>query len=220
AARYASLSVIPIPSVATLLGEHSCLCLSPLRHPPTPPLFPYTTLFRSQSCPGLLQQRLQRGVFLGERRDVHVPLQAHEHRRRHREQAPESLCRRQPASCGRRLPSGRTRRQSRPSNKAANCARDLRIPPSRARRQTNLLPSRRVCTSTSPVRSQTRTLILSARFDRNTNAAPLKGSKPNISCTAAARPSCPLRKSTGRVATYTRSCPPGAIIPQPGRRGS
>jgi hypothetical protein len=45
---------------------------------------------------------------------------------------PESLCRSDklyPASCGRRLPSGRTRRQSNPSNKAANIAGDIRITP-------------------------------------------------------------------------------------------
>jgi hypothetical protein len=35
------------------------------------------------------------------------------------------------------------------------------------------------------------------RFARNTKTAPQNGSSPNISCTASARPSMPLRKSTG-----------------------
>ena len=64
-----------------------------------------------------------------------------------------------------------------------------------------MAPSSRLCTSTNPVRSQIKILILSARLARNTNAAPLYGSRPCISCTAAASPSRPRRKSTGRVAT-------------------
>src|SRR5438874_2341000 len=38
----------------------------------------------------------------------------------------------------------------------------------------------RLCTNTSPVRSQTRIFTRSARFARNTKAAPLNGSSPNI----------------------------------------
>ena len=75
------------------------------------------------------------------------------------------------------------------------------ITPSRTCGQTNLLPSRRLWISTIPELSQTRILIRSARFDLNTKAAPQNGSSPVISCTAAARPSCPRRKSIGRVAT-------------------
>ena len=58
--------------------------------------------------------------------------------------------------------------------------------PSRTCGQTNLPPSSRLWINTIPVRSQTRTFSLSARFDRNTNTAPLNGSSPIISCTAAA----------------------------------
>jgi hypothetical protein len=52
-----------------------------------------------------------------------------------------------------------------------------------------------------PLPSHTRILSLSARFERNTKAAPLNGSSPIVSCTATAKPSWPRRKSTGRVAT-------------------
>ena len=69
---------------------------------------------------------------------------------------------RQAADAGRL--SGRTSRQSNPSNKAANIAGDIRITPSRSCGQTNLQPSSRLCTSTSPVRSQTKILIRSAPF--------------------------------------------------------
>ena len=53
---------------------------------------------------------------------------------------PESLCRTHPASCGRRTRSERIRRQSRPSNNAANRAGDMRMTPSRTCGQTNLRP--------------------------------------------------------------------------------
>ena len=49
-----------------------------------------------------------------------------------------------PAASGRRACSGRTNRQSSPSNKAASCAEDIRITPSRICGQTNLLPSSRL----------------------------------------------------------------------------
>jgi hypothetical protein len=42
-----------------------------------------------------------------------------------------------PAASGRRARSGRTSRQSTPSNSAANCALDMRITPSRTCGQTN-----------------------------------------------------------------------------------
>ncbi|MCG2643615.1 hypothetical protein L6639_30920, partial [Bradyrhizobium sp. WYCCWR 12678] len=80
--------------------------------------------------------------------------------------ASESFCRSYPATCGRRASSGRTNLQSNPSNKAANIAGDIRITPSAIVGQTNLQPSRRLCTNTRPVRSQTKILIRSARFDR------------------------------------------------------
>lgn len=56
--------------------------------------------------------------------------------------ASESFCRSYPAACGRRASSGRTNLQSRPSNKAANIAGDMRITPSVIVGQTNLQPSR------------------------------------------------------------------------------
>lgn len=111
-------------------------------------------------------------------------------------------------ACGRRVSCGRTNLQSSPSNRAANIAGDMRITPSAIVSQTNLQPSRRLCTNTRPVRSQTKILIRSARFDRNTKAAPLNGSRRSISCTFAASPSWPQRKSIGRVAMQIfRSAP-------------
>jgi len=56
-----------------------------------------------------------------------------------------------PASSGRRTRSGRTSRQSRPSNSAENCAGDIVITPSCALGQTNFAPSKRLWTSTMPV---------------------------------------------------------------------
>ena len=49
-----------------------------------------------------------------------------------------------PATSGRRARSGRTSRQSSPSNSAASCADDIRITPSRTCGQTNLPPSSRL----------------------------------------------------------------------------
>jgi hypothetical protein len=75
------------------------------------------------------------------------------------------------------------RRQSSPANRAAIRAGDIRITPSRTLGQTNRSacpfdrwramphPSRRLRTSTIPVWSQTRSLIRSARFERNTETA-------------------------------------------------
>src|SRR5271168_248216 len=140
----------------------------------------------------LRQLPLQALVLIAEDSDIHVLFKHVPCLCAMRRAKPESLCRSDnfyPASCGRRLPSGRTRRQSNPSNKAANMAGDIRITPSRTCGQTNLQPSSRLCTSTSPVRSQTKIFTRSARFARNTKAAPLNGSSPNICCTNAASPS-------------------------------
>src|SRR3546814_9211609 len=57
---------------------------------------------------------------------------------------------------------------SSPSNRAATCAEDIRNTPSRTCGQTNLPPSRRLCTSTRLVWSQPSTFTLSARCERNT----------------------------------------------------
>src|SRR3954468_12422567 len=51
----------------------------------------------------------------------------------------------------------------------------------------------------------------SLRFERNTKTVPLNGSCCRIDCTVRARPSAPRRKSTGRVATSTRT--PGGRLP-------
>src|SRR4051794_30225055 len=51
----------------------------------------------------------------------------------------------------------------------------------------------------------------SLRFERNTKTVPLNGSCCRIDCTVLARPSAPRRKSTGRVATSTRT--PGGRLP-------
>ncbi len=56
--------------------------------------------------------------------------QAHVRLNRHGQSGPESLCRSYPASSGRRTRSGRTSRQSSPSNRAENCAGDIFITPS------------------------------------------------------------------------------------------
>lgn len=71
--------------------------------------------------------------------------------------------------------SGGISEQLRPSNKVANIAGDMRVTLSAIVGQTNLQPSRRLCTNTRHVRSQTKILIRSTRFDRHTKAAPLNG---------------------------------------------
>ena len=94
-----------------------------------------------------------------ENSDVHGLFRAWIRPRCHARRGPDSVCRTHPASSGRRTRSGRTNLQSSPSNKAANIGGDIRITPLRSWGHTNFEPSRRLCTSTSPVRSQTRILI-------------------------------------------------------------
>ena len=118
----------------------------------------------SQSRLRLGQQRLQSLVFFLKNRRLHARSRAHRRWRRHHDADSESLCRGQPASRGGFTRSGRTNRQSRPSNKAANIAGEIRITPSRTCGHTNLQPSSRLCTSISPVPSQTKILILSAQL--------------------------------------------------------
>src|SRR4051794_20184153 len=116
-----------------------------------------------------------------------------------------------PAILGRGTRGAYIRRQSRPSNRAANCDPDRRITPSLTGGHLNVPPSRRFQISTSPVPSYTSSLTRSARFERNTKTVPLNGSCCRIDCTVLARPSAPRRKSTGRVATSTRT--PGGKLP-------
>ena len=107
----------------------------------------------------------------------------------------------------------RTRIQSRPSISAANCAADNRITPSSMRGQRNLPPSSLLANRHSPVPSQKISFTLSARLARKQKITPENGSAFNCSCTSAASPSIPLRKSTGFVATRTRIGPGGISIP-------
>ncbi len=71
--------------------------------------------------------------------------------------------------------------------------------------QVKLPASSRLVTMQSPEPSQRISLILSVRFDRKMNTSPANGSANNTCVTMAARPSMPLRKSTGLDATITRS---------------
>ena len=71
-----------------------------------------------------------------------------------------------------------------------------------------------------PVPSKNRSLSRSARFERKANTVPENGSAPNCSRTSMPKPSMPLRKSTGRVASMTRTAPVGPITTSPSRRRS
>ncbi len=62
-----------------------------------------------------------------------------------------------------------------------------------------------------PVPSHASSLIRSARFDRKTKISPPYGSAPSVCATRAASPWTPRRKSTGCVATHTRSPARAAI---------
>ena len=97
------------------------------------------------------------------------------------------------AASGRRTRGRHTRRQSRPSNNASNCARESRITPSRTDGQAKRPCSRRFDASTRPVPSHHRTLIRSRRLGRNTTTTPEKGSRPSSCSTSAAR-ALPLAK--------------------------
>ena len=79
------------------------------------------------------------------------------------------------AASGRRTRGRHTRRQSRPSNNASNCARESRITPSRTDGQAKRPCSRRFDASTRPVPSHHRTLIRSRRLGRNTTTHAGKG---------------------------------------------
>lgn len=74
---------------------------------------------------------------------------------------------------------------------------------------------RRFVTSTRPVPSHSSSLIRSARLQRNTNMIPEKGSRFSSCCTSDARPTIPLRKSTGFTAISTSSGPGGMIMSTP-----
>ena len=107
-----------------------------------------------------------------------------------------------------------TRVQSSPSNNAANSTADSRIMPSITGGHRKLPCGICFHTNTRPLPSQIRILIRSARFALNTSTTPENGSSPNTSAANAARPCGPLRKSTGRVASSTRT-PAGIEITSP-----
>src|SRR3954453_22328110 len=145
--------------------------------------------------------------------------------------ASESFCRSYPAVCVRRASSGRTNLQSSPSNKAANIAGDISITPSAIVGQTNLQPSRRLCTNTRPVRIPEQNLdpVRSFRSEHEGCAAerietePLLHlcRKPIVATAEVDRPHCNvnLQISTGRnhrdarTARITReSCSPSMSV--------
>ncbi len=78
----------------------------------------------------------------------------------------------------------------------------------------------RVANSTTPVPSKNKSLSRSVRFERKAKTVPQNGSAPSCSRTSMARPSMPLRKSTGRVAGMTRTAPEGLITSRPSARRS
>ena len=116
-------------------------------------------------------------------------------------------------ACGLATLTACTRLKSRPSRSAANCAAESRITPSWMRGQQNFPSSSRFAKRHSPVPSQKISLTLSARLDRKHQIVPEKGSPRSCSFTSAARLLGPLRKSTGIVATSTRTGPGGINIP-------
>jgi hypothetical protein len=66
--------------------------------------------------------------------------------------------------------------------------------------------------ASSPDPSQAKIFKRSARFERKTKIVPENGSCRSCSRTSAARPSAPLRKSTGFVATMTFTPAEAAIM--------
>ena len=79
--------------------------------------------------------------------------------------------------------------------------------------------ARRLANRHTPVPSQKISFTRSARLARKTYTAPENGLVFIVSRTNAASPSTPLRKSTGRIATITRTAPCGPIICQPSTHG-
>ena len=72
---------------------------------------------------------------------------------------------------------------------------------------------------TKPVPSQYSSFSRSARFDLNTKTVRVDGSLRSSGSTNAARPSCPLRKSTGLVAITIRTRCDGNIMRMRSKRG-
>ena len=112
-----------------------------------------------------------------------------------------------------------TRRQSRPSNSAANSRAESRMTPSFTAGQRNAPPSRLLPDQHQAAGVPDQDLDLSLRLEQNTSTTPEYGFSPSSAAASAAKPERPLRKSTGLVANSTRA-PAGKVImppaPQPG----
>lgn len=93
---------------------------------------------------GLGKARLQDSVLFGQGGVGHDKDHAHGPWGRHDQSSAESFRRSYPASSGRRTRSGRTSRQSSPSNSAESWAGDIFITPSCTWGQTNFASSRRL----------------------------------------------------------------------------
>ena len=120
--------------------------------------------------------------------------------------SPDSLSRRfHDVAVGRAMSRACRRPQSIPSTSTASCDAVSRITPSLSGGQRKPPCSSRFQNSTRPDPSQARIFRRSARFDRKMKIVPENGSCPSLSRTRATRPSAPLRKSTGAVATSTRT---------------
>ena len=112
------------------------------------------------------------------------------------------------------------RDQSIPSTSAASCGTVSRITPSLTGGHRKPPCSSRFQNRTSPDPSHAKIFSRSARFDRKMKIVPENGSCPSASRTRAARPSAPLRKSTGFVATSTFTPAATAIKSLPSRCGA
>ena len=161
------------------------------------------------------RERPQRINIIGKRisRSVHAPSTSHDGRFARTKLALIHFTAGYCTASGALTRRARTRTQSRPSISAANCAGDNRITPSATRGQRNLPSSSLLLNRHNPVPSQKISFTRSARLARKQKITPENGSAFNCSCTSAASPSIPLRKSTGFVATNTRTGPGGISIP-------
>jgi len=98
-----------------------------------------------------------------------------------------------------------------PLDERRELRRRSRIVPSSIPGQRKAPCSSRLANRQRPEPSHQISFTRSARLARKTNTVPEKGSAFRYSCTSAARPSMPLRKSTGLVATSTRTGRLGTI---------
>src|SRR5579872_1571553 len=92
------------------------------------------------------------------------------------------------------------------SNSWAWCACKLRVASWPVGHQRKRPFDRRFCATQNPCPSNASSLIAVARRPRKMKRHPEKGSAPSFSRHNCARPSMPLRRSTGSMATRTRIC--------------